>query len=142
MLTRTSNPSAKDFQEVSLSYEGKSLYYLVAEKISEWNDGNLGAVVGATAPHELEDLLKLWIKKGSEVPCLIPGVDVRGVKGGQGGSMEDVVMAISNAGGDKGLHVINSSSGINYAWEKYQELNYAEAAVRALEGMIEEVRAL
>jgi len=136
ILTRTSNPGAKDFQEAVLTESGKALYLLVAEKISHWNDGNLGAVVGATAPEELEDLLKLWISAGGEVPCLIPGVSVKGVKGGQGGSIQDVLRAIDNAGGDRNLHLINSSSGINYAWEKYPDLKYWEASVKAMEKMI------
>jgi orotidine-5'-phosphate decarboxylase len=139
VLTRTSNPGAADFQEACLAREDKQLYQLVAEKISDWNDGNLGAVVGATAPQELEALLKMWISRGSEIPCLIPGVSVSGIKGGQGGSLEEVFRSISNAGGDRNLHLINSSSGLNYAWEKYPDKTYWQATVTALEEMAAEM---
>jgi orotidine-5'-phosphate decarboxylase len=115
---------------------------MVAEKISQWNDGNLGAVVGATAPAELEQLLRFWISKGAEVPCLIPGVSVKGVKGGQGGGLADVLNAISHAGGDRGIHLINSSSGLNYAGEKFPDKKYGEASVTALEEMAAEIASI
>jgi orotidine-5'-phosphate decarboxylase len=138
VLVRTSNPSAVDFQEKNI--EGKTLYSTVAQKLSEWNDGNLGAVVGATAPRELEELVSLW-KEGDkaslEIPCLIPGVSVPGVAGGQGGTLSDVQNAIARGGGTLGYHLINSSSGLNYAWEKYSSLSWGEATVKAMEQMLE-----
>ncbi|MFC1584034.1 orotidine-5'-phosphate decarboxylase [Fibrobacterota bacterium] len=136
VLARTSNAGASDFQETPLKEDGFPLYRLVAEKISAWNDGNLGAVVGATAPRELEELLSFWISGRGEVPCLIPGVAVKNVAGGQGGTMENVLQSIAAAGGDKGLHLINSSSGLNYAHEKYPDLKFQEATVTALQELI------
>lgn len=136
LLVRTSNPGAADFQGEVLAASGLPLYRRVAEKLADWDDGNLGAVVGATAPRELEELLAYWIGRGREVPCLIPGIEVAGVKGGQGGSLAGVLAAIDAAGGDRGLHLINSSSGINYAHEKHSGLRPAEASVQALEELI------
>ncbi len=141
ILVRTSNPSAKDFQELSVGSDGVPLYRKVAEKLADWNDGSLGAVVGATAPKELRDLLAYWKERGREVPVLIPGIAIAGVSGGQTGSVTDVYQAIKDAGSDPYLHLINSSSGINYAYEKFPALKPAEASVNALEDLIAEIGA-
>ncbi len=139
VLVRTSNPSAKDFQDLVVGQEGIPLYRKVAEKLADWNDGNLGAVVGATAPKELRDLLAYWKGRGREVPVLIPGIAISGVSGGQTGSVAEVYQAIRDAESDASLHLINSSSGINYAYEKYSGLSPAEASVTALEELCEEI---
>jgi len=139
VLVRTSNPSARDFQDLSVGPDGVPLYRKVAEKLADWNDGNLGAVVGATAPGELRDLLAYWKSRGREIPVLIPGIAVAGVSGGQTGSVSEVYRAIREADGNPGLHLINSSSGINYAYEKYPDLKPGEASVRALEDLIGEI---
>lgn len=141
ILVRTSNASARDFQDLLVQTPSGPvpLYRKVAEKVAEWQDGNLGAVVGATAPKELEDLLGYWVGQGKDLPVLIPGIAVAGVSGGQGGSVTDVLRAMKNAGSDPGLHLINSSSGINYAYEKYPTLTPAEASTRALEELIGEI---
>lgn len=147
VLVRTSNPSAKDFQELQVVDAGAPsggggavpLYRKVAEKLADWNDGNLGAVVGATAPRELRELLAYWLGRGQDMPVLIPGVAVAGVSGGQSGSLADVYAAIADAGSDPHLHLINSSSGINYAYEKFPGLKPAEASVRAAQELIGEI---
>ncbi len=139
VLVRTSNPSAKDFQDLVVMPEGVPLYRKVAQKLGEWNDGNLGAVIGATAPRELRDLLSGWKSQGQEIPVLIPGIAIAGVSGGQTGSVAEVYQAIREAGSESGLHLINSSSGINYASEKFPGLKPAEASVRALEELMEEI---
>lgn len=142
VLVRTSNPSAKDFQDLQVvgpDGETMPLYRKVAEKLADWQDGNLGAVVGATAPKELRQLLEYWVGRGKDCPVLIPGIAVAGVSGGQTGSLPDVVQAIRDSGSEPGLHLINSSSGINYAYEKYPDLKPAEASLRALEELIEEM---
>lgn len=139
ILVRTSNPSAKDFQELNVSPAGEPLYRAVAGKLADWNDGNLGAVVGATAPRELRELLTYWKGRGREVPVLIPGVAVAGVSGGQTGSVAEVYQAIRDAGSDRSLHLINSSSGINYAYEKFPALTPAEASMQAFEDLCEEI---
>ncbi|MDQ3002747.1 MAG: orotidine-5'-phosphate decarboxylase [Fibrobacterota bacterium] len=139
VLVRTSNPSAKDFQDLPVGNEGVPLYRKVAEKLADWNDGSLGAVVGATAPRELQDLLAYWKGRGRDVPVLIPGIAITGVSGGQTGSVADVYQAIKDAGSDPWLHLINSSSGINYAYEKYPDLKPAQASVAALEELVSEI---
>jgi orotidine-5'-phosphate decarboxylase len=141
VLVRTSNPSARDFQDLAVGPEGIPLYRKVAEKLADWNDGNLGAVVGATAPKELRDLLAYWKGRGREVPVLIPGIAIAGVSGGQTGSVSDVYQAIKDAESDPWLHLINSSSGINYAYEKFPALAPAQASVNALEELIAEIGA-
>ncbi len=146
ILVRTSNPSARDFQDLwvgagpgaSGMSQGMPLYKKVAEKLADWNDGNLGAVVGATAPRELADLLSYWKSRGREVPVLIPGIAIAGVSGGQTGSVAEVYQAIGEAGGDPALHLLNSSSGINYAYEKFPKMTAAEASVQALLELVEE----
>lgn len=141
VLVRTSNPSARDFQDLQVAAGGEAprpLYRVVAEKLADWQDGSLGAVVGATAPRELRELLEYWVGRGKDCPVLIPGVAVAGVSGGQSGSITDVIRAVRDSGSEPGLHLINSSSGINYAYEKYPGLKPAEASLRALEAMIEE----
>lgn len=139
VLVRTSNPSAKDFQDLVVGPEGIPLYRKVAEKLADWNDGSLGAVVGATAPKELRELLSYWKGRGREVPVLIPGIAIAGVSGGQTGSVAEVYQAIAEAESDASLHLINSSSGINYAYEKHKGLQPAEASVAALHDLCEEI---
>jgi orotidine-5'-phosphate decarboxylase len=139
VLVRTSNPSAKDFQDLRVGPEGEPLYRAVAARLADWNDGNLGAVVGATAPRELAGLLAYWKGRGREVPVLIPGIAIAGVSGGQTGSVAEVYGAIREAGSNRDLHLINSSSGINYAYEKFPGLRPAEASVQALEELCEAI---
>lgn len=139
VLVRTSNPSARDFQDLPVGPGGIPLYRKVAEKLADWNDGSLGAVVGATAPQELRELLSYWKGRGREVPVLIPGIAIAGVSGGQTGSVAEVYQAIREAGSDASLHLINSSSGINYAYEKHKDLQPAEASVAALQDLCEEI---
>jgi orotidine-5'-phosphate decarboxylase len=75
LLARTSNPSAKDFQDLDVG--GKPLYQAVARKAMEWNKQwrNLGLVAGATYPDELAALRGIC---GAGVPLLIPGVGAQG----------------------------------------------------------------
>ena len=115
-LCHTSNPGARDFQE--LLVDGAPLYQHVARTIaSEWNaDGNCALVVGATFPQEL----KLIRGIVGDMPLLIPGI------GAQGGDVEATVRNGKTADGT-GL-MINSSRGILYA---SRGAGYAEAAADA-----------
>ena len=132
ILVRTSNPSAKEFQEQVA--EGKKLYMHVAEKLLEWNKEGTCAVVGATAPNELEEIASFFVKKGKDIPFLIPGV------GSQGGDLKATVQALRNSGTDLRIHRINASSSINYAWEKKGTPNqYAEAAVEEIKKLNREI---
>jgi orotidine-5'-phosphate decarboxylase len=141
VLVRTSNPGARDFQELTVDLghgERLPLYRVVARQVAAWDRGDLGAVVGATAPGELESLVTFWRGLGNEIPMLIPGISVGGI--GQGGDITEVVRAIRNAGGDPALHLLNSSSGVNYAYERFPALTPAEASVKAIEEVFTALR--
>jgi orotidine-5'-phosphate decarboxylase len=103
VLCRTSNPGARDFQD--LPVEGVPLYQRVAERAArDWNGHrNLMLVVGATCPAEMAELRRahpgLWF--------LVPGI------GAQGGDLEAILAAGLDAEGTGML--INSSRGILYA---------------------------
>jgi len=103
ILCRTSNSSAKDFQD--LKTNDKSLYVHVAEKIKQWNTNkNAGAVVGATYPNELKQIREIL---GKDAILLIPGI------GAQGGDVEKTIKYGTNEEGENAI--INSSRGIIYS---------------------------
>lgn len=135
-LLRTSNKGAEDFQD--LPVEGSKAFLAVAEKLIAWDNGNLGAVVGATNLAELERITAFFASKVSEIPFLIPGVSIPGVPGGQGGDAKEVLRAIANGGGKRKFHVLNSSSGLNFAWRASGEPGkFAVACADALERLAE-----
>lgn len=79
ILCRTSNPGAGELQ--NLDVNGEPLYIHVARRAAAWSDsGNIGLVVGATAPDEMGHLRQAV----PELPFLVPGV------GAQGGDVEAV----------------------------------------------------
>lgn len=104
VLCRTSNPGARDLQDLLVS-PGRKLYHAVAERAArEWNTrGNCMLVVGATYPAELAEVRAIV----GDMPLLVPGI------GAQGGSVADAVRSGRTASG--GGLVINSSRGILYA---------------------------
>ena len=128
-LCHTSNPGARDFQELAVT-DGKGvsepLYQRIARTIAtEWNsDGNCALVVGATFPEELKVIRGLV----GDMPLLIPGI------GAQGGDLEATVRNGKDADG-AGL-MINSSRGILYA---SQDEDYAEAAALAARSLRDEI---
>jgi orotidine-5'-phosphate decarboxylase len=100
ILCRTSNPSAKDFQNIKSN--GKPLFIAVAEWAKTLNENdNVGLVVGATAIEELKQIRKIT----SGLPFLIPGI------GAQGGDLKSSL----RFGNDKGIGLINVSRSINFA---------------------------
>ncbi|MSQ10506.1 MAG: orotidine-5'-phosphate decarboxylase [Dehalococcoidia bacterium] len=106
VLCRSSNPSARDIQDLPVEVGGTTMpvYRRVAERSEAWNSaGNVGLVIGATYPEELEELRK----EHPTLPLLIPGV------GAQGGD----VVAATMYGLDKdgGGMLISSSRDILYA---------------------------
>ena len=117
ILCRTSNPGAKDFQDLNVG-PGRKLFHHVAEQVAkEWNtNGNCMLVVGATYPEELADIRS----RVGDLPFLVPGV------GAQGGDVAKVMAAGKTAAGT-GL-VISSSRAILYASSGD---NFAEAARKA-----------
>ena len=117
ILNRTSNPGAKELQNelVVDRIDEKELYPLymaVAHMIARWASEHpgLGAVVGATSPDELSAIALFYACK--DIPMLIPGV------GSQGGSAEEVMKRLEEAGYDRTLARINSSSGLTHPWKK------------------------
>ncbi len=90
VLARTSNASAKEFQDLSVG--GAPLYQAVAKQAMGWNKefSNIGLVAGATYPDELTKLRAIC---GDGVPLLIPGV------GAQGG---DAKTSLQKGGDKKG----------------------------------------
>jgi orotidine-5'-phosphate decarboxylase len=123
LLCRTSNPGGDDLQNQRLaSVEGQPLMYEHIAKLAQgpWNlNGQLGLVVGATYPKEIERVREL----APTVPLLIPGV------GAQGGDAVATVKAGLRVNGDTttGPIIVNSSRAILYASKGD---DFAEAARR------------
>lgn len=111
LLCRTSNPGGDDLQNQRLSsVEGQPLLYEHVAKLAQgpWNlNGQLGLVVGATYPKEIERVREL----APTLPLLIPGV------GAQGGDAVATVKAGLRVQGDNntGPIIVNSSRAILYA---------------------------
>ncbi len=106
ILCRTSNAGSSDFQELLCQYgDGyRPLYEIVALKASQWNaNGNIGLVIGATYPEELDTIRR----QHPDLPLLVPGV------GAQGGDLAMAVRYGIDANG-RGM-IINSSRQILYA---------------------------
>ena len=106
LLCRTSNPGGDDLQNQRLaSVEGQPLLYEHIARLAQgpWNkNGQLGLVVGATYPAEIERVRAL----APTVPLLIPGV------GAQGG---DAAATVKAGWRPHGPIIVNSSRAILYA---------------------------
>lgn len=111
LLCRTSNPGGDDLQAQRLSsVEGEPLVYEHIAKLAQgpWNtNGQLGLVVGATYPNEIERVRKV----APHLPLLIPGV------GAQGGDAVATVKAGYKAVNGKTVApiIVNSSRAVLYA---------------------------
>lgn len=123
VLVKTSNKGSSDLQDLKI--KNGPLYMRTAEKVADWHTPGVGAVVGATYPKELKNILSFFSASKKEVPLLIPGV------GSQGGDAEETMKLLRETG-DISIHRINSSSGINYAYKKEGTTDYAGAAVREI----------
>jgi orotidine-5'-phosphate decarboxylase len=105
VLVRTSNPGAKDFQDLAIA--GRALSDHVADAVTRWGGelphhagySPVGAVVGATWPQDLARLRKLlphaWL--------LLPGV------GAQGARVQDLAAAFDARGLGA---IVNQSRGV------------------------------
>ncbi|QIB75083.1 orotidine-5'-phosphate decarboxylase [Halogeometricum borinquense] len=103
ILCRTSNPGGEDLQDLELD-SGERVYERVAALADLWNrNDNVGLVVGATAPDELESIRE----QVPDLPFLVPGI------GAQGGDAEAAV----EFGLADGVGLVNSSRGIIFAGE-------------------------
>lgn len=121
LLCRTSNAGGDDLQNQRLaSVDGQPLLYEHVARLAQgpWNtNGQLGLVVGATYPAEIERVRRIAPK----LPLLIPGV------GAQGG---DAVATVRAGWRSDAPIVVNSSRAILYASSGE---DFAEAARRAAE---------
>jgi orotidine-5'-phosphate decarboxylase len=105
---RSSNPGARELQDlISTPPQGgdsRPFYEWVAISAAKWNThGNVGLVVGATYPDELENIRDLC----PDMPILIPGV------GAQEGSLERSTMAGIDVRGRNAM--VSASRGVLYA---------------------------
>jgi len=116
LLCRTSNPGGDDLQAQTLAdLPGQPHMFEHVAKLAQgpWNtNGQLGLVVGATRPQEIERVRAV----APTLPLLIPGV------GAQGGDAVATVKAARIGGGPI---IINSSRAILYA---SQGEDFAQAA--------------
>jgi len=113
LLCRTSNPGGDDWQMQRLADvpgQPRLFEHLAAIAQGEWNtNGQLGLVVGATYPKEIERVREL----APTLPLLIPGV------GAQGGDAAATVAAGWRRGASAdttgGTVIVNSSRAVLYA---------------------------
>lgn len=134
VLVKTSNPSGSEVQNQLIGE--KSVYNVMGEMCEKWGADNIGesgysavgAVVGATYPHELEELRA----KLPHTFFLVPGY------GAQGGGAEGVAKAFDKNGLGA---IVNSSRGIMCAYKKEgcDEHNFAEAARREVIRMKDDI---
>jgi orotidine-5'-phosphate decarboxylase len=124
LLCRTSNPGGDDLQNQRLaSVPGQPLLYEHVARLAQgpWNlNGQLGLVVGATYPAEIERVRAL----APTLPLLIPGV------GAQGGDAVATVRA-GRPSADSGPIIVNSSRAILYASGGADFADAARAAAQA-----------
>ena len=129
VLCRTSNPGARDLQDLAVSDGGTSrpLFEVVAEMAARWNArGNVGLVVGATYPEELRRVRQIC----PDMTFLVPGV------GAQGGDLA-AVMANGLDSRGSGL-IINVSRQVLYA---SKGADFAEAAGEAARRLRDDIEA-
>ena len=120
IVCRSSNPGAASLQH--LQAEGRPLYLHVAELGESLNvNGNVGLVVGATAPEQIAEL-----RAATNLPFLIPGV------GAQGGDLEGSVRAAWN--GDPASCLVSSSRSILYADNPARAASAMKAQINAIVG--------
>lgn len=124
VLCRTSNPGARDLQDLPVSVNGsppRPLFEAVAEAALRWNTrGNVGLVVGATYPEELRRVREIC----PDMTFLVPGV------GAQGGDVAAVMTNGLDARG--GGLIINVSRQVLYASKGN---DFAQAARRAAQAL-------
>ena len=128
---RSSNPGAKEFQDLKLSQDSGAmpLYEWMATRASEWNTrGNVGLVVGATYPDEL----RVVRRRCPGMPILVPAL------GAQGGDLEQSVRFGLDSGAPNLL--ASSSRGIIYASGDRED--FAEAAREAARDMRDRINAV
>jgi orotidine 5'-phosphate decarboxylase subfamily 2 len=118
VLCRTSNPGAADLQHLDAG--GRPLYLHVAALAGKLGQhGNVGLVVGATAPRQLAE-----VRAATSLPFLVPGV------GSQGGDLEAAVRAAWN--GDEASCLVAASRSVLYAQDPGREAAALQAAINSV----------
>jgi orotidine-5'-phosphate decarboxylase len=124
VLCRTSNAGGADLQDAELA-SGEAVFERVADLAGEWNErDNVGLVVGATAPEELERVRE----RAPDLPFLVPGV------GAQGGDIEAAV----EYGLADGVGLVNASRSIVFAGEGEAFAGAAGEAAKRLKRRLNE----
>lgn len=126
VLGITSNPGAADIQKQILSGGNRLFENLAAQLDSQFPGENWGWVAGATQVEEMSALRAACPHRW----FLIPGV------GEQGGAVREAVEASQSPQGEP-LAIINVSRAVLYA---SHGKNYAEAAARAAQQLVQEMR--
>lgn len=131
ILVKTSNPSAVELEDLPLS-SGKSVYSAMADLVSRWNEqgsAEVGAVVGATYPKDMERVREILPHQ----LFLIPGV------GSQGGDSQAVLQAslVDASHPFDGSTIINASRAVLYAGSGK---DFSEKARVAAENLRAELR--
>ncbi|HEY4025456.1 MAG TPA: orotidine-5'-phosphate decarboxylase [Candidatus Dormibacteraeota bacterium] len=122
IICRTSNPGAADLQHLVAG--GRPLYLHVAALAERLNEaGNVGLVVGATAPAEVAE-----VRIASRLPFLLPGI------GAQGGDLERAVRAAWN--GDEASCLVSASRSILYASDPGREASRLRQAIDAVRAAV------
>jgi orotidine-5'-phosphate decarboxylase len=111
VLVKTSNQGSTDLQDQRLAATGTVLYDVVARMVDELGKGvlgesgysSIGAVVGATFPHEAERLRTIM----QQAILLVPGY------GAQGGTGRDAAASFNS---DRLGAVVNASRSITYSY--------------------------
>ncbi|WP_052888816.1 orotidine-5'-phosphate decarboxylase [Thermogemmatispora carboxidivorans] len=136
VLCRTSNPGARDFQDLLVqSASGGAqvtpLYLAVAERVRQWQErhGNCGLVAGATYPRELAAIRE----RCPTLPLLVPGV------GAQGGELEAAVRAGLDEHGEGMLIAVSrailyADGGSDYALAAGEAARRLRAAINQARG--------
>ncbi len=123
VLCRTSNPGAKDLQDVEVG--GRRLFHIVADLAAHrWNSrGNCLLVVGATYPRELAEVREIV----GNMALLVPGV------GAQGGDVDAAVKAAWN--GDAASCLVAASRSVIFAADPAREAAALKERINAAAGV-------
>ncbi len=137
LLCRTSNPGGDDLQSrVLQDVAGQPRLYehLAQQAHTSWNtNGQLGLVVGATYPQEIERVRAL----APTLPLLIPGV---GAQGGDAAATVRAGLRTDAQGQTTGAIVVNSSRAVLYASAGADFAQAARAAAQSTREQLQSAR--
>jgi len=126
ILCRTSNPGGGELQNLTLENGSRLFEHVAQEACTTWNyNGNVGLVVGATRPNELQRIREIVGK----TTLLLPGV------GSQGADVSQMMSA--GAGGGM---LVSASRSIIFASEGQDFANAAREAALATRDEINQYR--